>query len=380
MNFKAEKIVPEYLNLIGWRQHFDPTDFVIPEPLTVTETGEYYQQKHPALALDVIQTLIPESYELDKYLVDVVTDSTNEIFNDLIQYRQLKDYGKTILENATLLNKYGSLRDRIVNQSRFVGFQIRTKGITGLTAIIEAIGLQFDGVSNFNLYLFHSSKNTPIKTIPATTTGNGWDWTLTKEELSAYNSDEYHGGVFILGYYQDDLNGVSAINYSNFDWNKGECSSCNNTHWKTWRSIRQHFQVFPLYVPDGSFTKEVMFDLNEAFYTNEQSFGLNLKFSAVCDLTDFFIQNKFAFKNLLALKVTYKILNMMKFSQEINSVEENIKMMIIRDLEGDIDTKLLNIPTQYHKELKAVTFNISGINGVCLNCEEDGHGPIYGVV
>lgn len=380
MNFKSEKIVPEYLNLIGWREHHDTDDISIPASLQQTETGEYYQQKHPALALDVIQTLIPANYELDQYLVDVVTDSSNEIFNDLIQYRQLKDYGKTILENATLLNKYGSIRDRIVNQSRFVGFQIRTKAITGLTAIIEAIGLQFDGAKEFKLYLFHSSKKQPIKTIDVTTTGNGWDWTLTKEELSAYNSDQFHGGVFILGYYQDDLEGVSAINYSNFDWNVGECQGCNNSHFNTWRSIRSHFQVYPLYVPNGSFTTGEMFDLNDAFYTRDQSFGLNLKFSAVCDLTDFFIQNKFAFKNLLALKVVYKILNMMKFSQQINAVEENIKMMIIRDLEGDIDTKLMNIPTQYHKELKSVSFNISGINSVCLNCEEDGHGPTYGVL
>jgi len=382
MNFKSDLIVPEYQNLIGWRQHHDTSEIQIPVGLTSTETGEYYQQKHPALALDNIQALIPENYDLDQYLTDVVKDSTNEIFNDLIQYRQLKDFGKTILDNVTLLNKYGSIRDRIVNQGRFVGFQIRPKAITGLTAIIEAIGLQFDGPATFNLYLFHSNKKNSLKTIEVTTTGDGWDWNLTKEELSSYKADEFHGGVFILGYYQDDIagSGVSAINYSNFDWNRGECSSCNNKHFKSWRSIRGHFQVYPIYWPQGSFTVGEMPDLNDAFYINDQSFGLNLRFSAVCDLTDFFIQNKFAFKNLLAIKVVYKILNMMKFSQQINSIEENIKMMIIRDLEGDIDTKLMNIPTQYHKELKAVTFNTSGINSVCLNCEADGTGPFYGVV
>jgi len=123
-----------------------------------------------------------------------------------------------------------------------------------------------------------------------------------------------------------------------------------------------------------------MFDMNDVIYCNNQSFGLNLKLTVVCDLTDFFIQNKFVFKNLLALKVVYKILNDMKFSQQINYVEENIKMMIIRDLEGDIDTKLLNIPTQYSKELKAVSFNISGINSKCLSCENANTSPSMGVV
>jgi len=382
MSFKSQLVVPAYSNVLGWRQHHDTSEITIPTPLTVTETGEYFQQKHPALALDIIQALIPENYDLDKYLTDVVTDSTNEIFNDLIQYRQLKEYGKTLLEQSTLLNKYGSLRDKIVNQSRFVGFQIRPKAMTGLKAVVNAIGLQFDGATTFKVYLYHSSKKAPLKEIDVTTTGDGWDWTLTNEELSAYNGAEYHGGIFILGYYQDDLiaDGVSAINYSNFDWNKGECSSCNSNYYTLWRQIRKHFQVYPIYVPQGSYTVGEMFDLNDAFYTNDQSFGLNLKFTAECDLTDFFIQNKFAFKNLLGLKVVHKVLNMMKFSQQINYIEENIKMMIIRDLEGDVDTKLMNIPTQYHKELKSVSFNISGINKLCLGCEEDATGPDYGVV
>lgn len=382
MSFKSEKVVPEYANLLGWRQHHDTAEIEIEEALTQTETGEYYQQKHSAMTLDNIQALIPENYDLDQYLKDVVTDSTNEIFNDLIQYRQVKDFGKTLLDQATLLNKYGSARDTIVNQNRFVGFQIRPKAMTGLTAVINAIGLQFDKQTAFTMYLFHSAVTEPLKEIEVTTAGSGWKWTLTSEELSAFDSDKYHGGVFILGYYQEDLlaDGASAINYSNFNWNKGECSSCNNQHWNIWRSIRRHFQVYPIYVPEGSFAKGEMFDLNDAFYTHDQSFGMNLKFTAICDLSDFFIQNKFAFKNLLAIKVKWKVLEMMKFSQQINYIEENLKMMIIRDLEGDIDTKLMNIPTQYHKELKAVSFNISGINQACLNCEEDGSGPTYGNV
>src|SRR5690606_36674249 len=107
-----------------------------------------------------------------------------------------------------------------------------------------------------------------------------------------------------------------------------------------------NFLVYPIYVPFGNYEEGKMFDMNDVIYCSNQSFGLNLKFTVQCDLTDFFIQNKFVFKNLLALKVVYKILQDMKFSQQINYIEENIKMMIIRDLEGDIDTKLLNIPTQ----------------------------------
>lgn len=377
--FNSEKVVPEYINLLGWRQHHDSNEFEIDAALTTSETGEFFQQKHPALRLDLIRSMIPSNLTLDKYLSQVTEESINEIFNELIQYRQLSNYGKTLLEQSTLLNKYGWKNDLIVNQNRFVGFQIRVKAFTGLQLLINQIGTQFSGQQTFTLYLFHTSQSEPIKEIEVTTSDkNGWKWNLTDLELSAFEAAQYHGGVFVLGYYQDDI-AVQAVNYSNFNWDKGECGSCNNSYAGIWKSIRNHYQVYPIYVPQGGFTKGEMFDLEDAFYINNQSWGLNLKLSVRCDLTSFFIQNKFVFKNLLAYKVVHKVLNMMKFSQEVNYIEENIKNMIIRDLEGDIETKLTNIPSMYAKELKTVAFNIESINSKCLGCSNTSYAPKYGV-
>lgn len=377
--FKSTLVAPEYEHLIGWRQHYDAS-IVLPGTLTQTDTGEFFQQKHPALDLAVIQTLIPPTLPLQDYLKNTVTDATNEMFNDVLQYRQLNKYGKTLLEQSVLLNRYGWANDTITNQSRFVGMQIRTKDLTGLQSVINEIGLQFAGAESFKLYLFHSSQSEPLQEIDVTTTGNAsWKWIKTDIELSSFQSLNHHGGVFILGYYQDDLNS-NAINYTSFNWDVGACSGCNDQHVGVWRSIGQNFHIYPFYVPFGSFTVGEMFDMEKMMYSNSQSFGLNFKLSVRCDLTDFFIQNKFVFKNLLALKVVHKILNEMKFSQQINAIEANMKMMIIRDLEGDIDTKMINIPTQYNNELKSVAFNISGINSKCLECEDVSYSPSYGVV
>lgn len=379
--FNSTIVVPAFKNLLGWRQHHDTGDINLPGTHTTTETGEYYQQKHPALRLDIIQTLIPDNQVLTEYLTEVVQDSTNEMLNDLLSYRQVSNYGKTLLETTTLLNKYGWINDKITNLSRFVGFQIRAKSVTGLKMVIQEIGLQMDSVEDLTMYLYHSQKKDPVTTFNLTTQGGGqWDWNSDNQvDLASFKEEYYNGGVFILGYYQDDLNG-SAINYTNFDFEKGVCGSCNSSHAREWKSIKGHFHIFPLYVPDGSYVVGEMFDLNDAIYDKDHSFGMNLRLKVECDLTEFFIQNKFHFKNLLAYKVVHKVLNMMKFSQEINAIEENIKHMIIRDLEGDIDTKLMNIPTLYHKELKSVNFNIEGINSKCLPCTASGYAPTYGVV
>jgi hypothetical protein len=377
--FKSSKVVPAYKNLLGWRQYQD-TSIVLPAELIATETGEYYQQKHPALQLDIIQTLIPSNIPLEDYLTNTVTDASNEIFNDLLQYRQLSEYGKTLLDQSILLNRYGWMDDKIINQNRFVGFQIRERSLTGLQTVINEIGLQFSGAETFTMYLFHSSKTEPLEEVEVTTTGGaGWKWSRQDLELSAFESQEYQGGVFILGYYQEDITS-SAINYTNFNWDRGVCGGCNDSHLVTWRSIQKNFHIYPVYVPSGSFTKGEMFDMNKVIFINDQSWGMNLKLTVRCDLSDFFVQNKFVFKNLLSLKVVHRILNDMKFSQQINAVEENIKMMIIRDLEGDVETKLANIPSQYQRELKAVSFNMSGMNDKCLGCTDQGYAPTYGVM
>jgi hypothetical protein len=378
--FRADLLIPEYKNLIGWREHHDTSEIDIATPLTVTETGEYYQQKHPALRLDIIKATLPDNMDLDKYLEQKVRDGSVEIFNDILQYRQVNDYGKTLLKQSQLLNRYGFMNDKIVNENRFVGFQIRLHTASGIQAVINQIGFQFSDVESFKLYLFHTSKSDPIKEIDVTTTGTAqWDWKATEILLTAFETEEYNGGAFVLGYYQEDLTG-NAINNTDFNWDRGACAGCSGSNHTSWKNIAEYFTVYPIYVPNGNFTKGKMFDLNDAFYINNESYGLNLRLTSRCDLTNFFIENKFVFKNLLALKVTLLILNDMKFSQEINFIEENIKMMIIRDLEGDKETNALNTTRQYRNELKSVTFNISGINEKCLPCEGSAYEPDYGVV
>lgn len=376
--FEADILYPHYTNLLGWKQHYDALDFQIEASLTTSETGEFYQQKHPAMDLAVIRSILPKGRTLDGYLTEKVKDSIAEMFNDVLQYRQVNNYGKTLLQNATLLNKIGWKNDTIVNQNRFVGFQIRLKATGGLKLTINEIGTQFEGVDNFNLYLFHSSKEDYIKKIEVTTSGNfSWKWQIEQLVIEAFNSEEYYGGAFVLGYYQEDLTTV-AVNYSNFDWNIGECSLCSPSRHVMWNSIAEYFHIFPLYVPQGSFVKEKMFNLQEAFFVSDQSFGLNLRLSVNCDLTQFFIDNKIHFKNLLAIKVVHKVLYDMKFSQQTNYIEENLKMMIIRDLEGDKETNYLNTLQQYNREMKAIQYNIGGINDLCLPCEETAYVPTVG--
>lgn len=379
--FDSTILKTQYKNLLGFRQHFDTAEINIGPDLTTTDSGEYYQDKSPALRLDYIQATLSSNQDLEQYLNEKRESGIVSIFNDILQSRQVANYGKTLLEKAQLLNRHSWLSDKIMNLNRFVGFQIHLRNETALQCVIDEIGLQLDGAQELTLYLFHSQKEEPIGIMQITTTGSGWTWNKSDFVLKSYESEEYNGGVFILGYYQEDLV-TQAINYTNFNWDIGECAGCSSgsNYYKQWKSIRGHYHIYPLYVSSSNFEKGKMFDLQKAIYSNDTSWGLNLKVTAKCDLTAFFVENKFVFKNLLGLKVAHLILNDMKFSQETNFVEENLKMMIIRDLEGDKETNALNISQQYNRELKAVNFNISSINNSCLNSVENTFYPTIGQV
>lgn len=378
--FKSDIIQNEFRTLLGWKRHHDTAEINLSAGIQVSQTGEYFQQKHPALRLDYVRALLPSNQDLEQYLTETVEYAAVEMLNDFMQYRNLNNFGKSLLDNQQLLNRYGFMNDKIMNEGRFVGYQIRVGATTGLQLVIDEIGLQFIGAETFDLHLFHSSKKDPINTFNLTTSGDGqWDWTEVMEELNGFERANKNGGVYLLGYYQDDLT-LEAINMTSFDWNRGVCGGCNNSYYHVWKSINEYYGIYPFYVPNGDFTVGEVPDLNNLIYISNQSFGLNLRLTAKCDLTDFFVTQRRQFKNLLALKTTNIILEMMRYSNEVNFIEENIKMMIIRDLEGDKETNARNIPQQYKDELKAVIYNTGGINEKCLPCEEDAFVPNIGVV
>lgn len=379
--FDSTKLYQAYKNYIGFKPHFDTSEIDIDPDLSITESGEYYQDKHPALRLDYIQSTLSSNQTLDDYLADKVKIAINSIFNDIIQVRQVSQYGKTLLEQTTLLNRKSWNSDKIVNQGRMVFLQIKVLDATGLAAVINEIGLQLDGAQELTLHLFHSDHEDALTTFNMETINSSTAWKKVEQQLNAFSIEDYNGGVFLLAYYQNDLT-TQAINYSNFNWEAGECSSCGGAtaYVNAWKSLRKNFFIFPGYMAAGNFEVGKMPNMKNAFWSSTTSWGLNLRMSVRCDLTDFFITNRFAFKNILALKVANLILKDMRFSMETNFVEDKLRDMIIREVEGDKETNYLNISQQYDRELKAVKFNIEGINTKCLGCSDTQYQPSIGHV
>lgn len=354
-------------NVLGWQNHYDTTEVPVLEPaLNESESGEHFQQFHPAMRLDLIQASLPENRDLSEYLTERVDTGIIQLYNQIIIEKKLDSYRKELLANGSVITGQGFAGHTIINESRFVGIRLKISSELGISIAINSIALQItQAQTNLPIYLYHSSNIDPVKVFDFNSQkGSQWAHQAISKELNNIN-----GGFWVIGYYQDDLTG-QAIQYTRLNWNTGYCNSCNGgIDSKRYNSIKKYVHMIPIYVPNASLNPDkTMFDIVDAFEVPDNNFGINLNLSAKCDLSHFVCQNKFLLTNALGLKVTHLILRDIKFSQQINHIEESLKNLIIRDLEGDKDTNYINIVTQLSRAVKAVNIDFDNLSKICLPC------------
>ena len=292
------------------------------------------------------------------------------------------------------MDGHGWVKDTITNESRFVGFKIRTRGYNSLTNIIHSVGLQTDFdpanlVSPLELYVYHSKMIDPIAKLELAG-GNKiqWNWTDEGVELKSWN-DEWDGGVFIIGYYQDDISSDGqAINNKKFNWLKGPCGTCNTKHNLIidWKKIRKTMDIMPIYVPAGSINVDrTMFDIEDCVDKSDTNWGLNFKMTSSCRYDYFFCQNKSIVREAIGLKVAHELLKYIRYTNRINYVEESIRNMMAIDIEGAPKTALqgqeyLPLADRLRQAIDGIHFDMSGIDNICLDCTDESTPVSYEVM
>lgn len=381
--FNTEKARECLRKVIGWKDHHDTVEIPALSPdLTESESNEFYQEKHPAMRLDIIKACLPKGKDLEQYLRETEDSAIVEMLNEITMMKELSKTSKELVANDVIYNSQGFRTNTIVNESRFVGIRFRPVLSIGLKAIVNRFALQLsDAQTDLKIYLYHTSKVEPIEIFDyTTTTGGQFNWQEIKWEMKADDAD-LSGGMFYLGYYQDDLVG-QAIKYEKLNWRTGYCGSCDGgANLERYTSIAKYVNMQSFYVTSGNLdlVDRHSFDPDAVIETDTTNWGFNFNVSVTCDLTNFWCDNRMTLRNALGLRVVYRVLKDIQFSTNINYVEEQLKMMITRDLEGDKETRYINIVDQYNKALKAIKFNHSSINSVCLPCAVDS-GVTYGVV
>lgn len=300
---------------------------------------------------------------------------------------------KTLCENRTLFDGTGRLVDVVKNKKNLVGFEIVPIRAKGVTTKINKIGLQFTEPGEYTLYLMHSSMDAPVKIIKLNKIRkNSIEWFSLDDVYLPYQSDDNDaGGSWYLCYFQSGLPEGSQAIRKNKDWSKEPCGSCSRKELLAWQAWSKYIEVHPFFVNE-ELVEAVSFndDFNEDFakqpihlwdvdnnqYTYDNNYGLNLEITVACDITDFIIEQRMLFQDIIAKQVAVDMLREFAYNANVRTNRHSInasRLDILYEVDGDSSSmKKSGLSYQLDIAFKAINISTQGIDRVCLPCKNNG--------
>lgn len=427
---RANDIQEKLLRLIGWEQNYDTSDLKISDALTVSESGLYFQQIHPLLTLqnmsciaqDFNNITFPEYNSEKEYSKGNVVDyqgtqykalqkaqgkqpdieseywvETN-LFSEWLESKTkasiqkaiarycnektVEGTNKPLCESRTLFDGTGRLVDTVKNKKNLVGFEIIPVRAKGVTTKINKICLQFTKAGEYTLYLMHSSMDAPVKIIKLNKIrDNSAEW-FTVDDLYLPYQSEYNdaGGSWYLCYFQSELPEGSQAIRKDKDWSKEPCGSCSRRELITWMAWSKYLEIHPFFVNEELINTEDeslhLWDVENNQYTYDNNYGLNLEVTVSCDITDFIVEQRMMFQDVIAKQVAVDMLREFAYNPNVRTNRHSInasRLDILYEVDGDSSSmKKSGLSYQLDMAFKAIKLSTSGIDRVCLPCRNNG--------
>ena len=431
---RAVDIQNSLLHLIGWQQSYDTNDIKLADSLTESESGLYFQQVHPLLTLQNLSSIAPDfkniefpEYEEKEYRKGNIVSYEGALYRLLQNTNLVDDFyigpdnadywletnlfsewlenktkasiqkaitrfcseklsenaAKALVENRTLFDGTARLRDTVKNRNNLVGFEIVPIRDKGVTVKINRIGLQTTKAGTYTLYLMHSSVEEPIETITLTKTkDNAPEWfTINNLYLPYHGKGLDPGGSWFLCYKQSELPEGSMAIKKTKDWSKEPCKGCSRREFIAWYAWSRYLEIHPFYINEELVEQGVnnlpyLWDISKNMYTYDNNYGLNLDITVSCDITDFIIEQKSLFQDIIAKQLAVDMLREFAYNANVRTNRHSInasRLDILYELDGDSSSmKQSGLNYQLDQAFKAVKLNTAGIDRVCLPCVNNG--------
>lgn len=427
---RANDIQEKLLHLIGWEQNYDTSDLKISDALTVSESGLYFQQIHPLLTLQNMSCIAPDfkNITFPEYNSEKEYSKGNVVDYQGTQYKALQkvqgkqpdiesEYwvetnlfsewlesktkasiqkaiarycnektvegtDKPLCESRTLFDGTGRLVDTVKNKKNLVGFEIIPVRAKGVTTKINKICLQFTKAGEYTLYLMHSSMDAPVKIIKLNKIrDNSAEWFTVDDLYLPYQSEDNDaGGSWYLCYFQSELPEGSQAIRKNKDWSKEPCGSCSRRELLAWMAWSKYLEIHPFFVNEELINTEDeslhLWDAENNQYTYDNNYGLNLEVTVSCDITDFIVEQRMMFQDVIAKQVAVDMLREFAYNSNVRTNRHSInasRLDILYEVDGDSSSmKKSGLSYQLDMAFKAIKLSTSGIDRVCLPCQNKG--------
>lgn len=427
---RANDIQEKLLHFIGWEQNYDTSDLKISDALTVSESGLYFQQIHPLLTLQNMSCIAPDfkNITFPEYNSEKEYSKGNVVDYQGTQYKALQkaqgkqpdiesEYwvetnlfsewlesktkasiqkaiarycnektvegtNKPLCESRTLFDGTGRLVDTVKNKKNLVGFEIIPVRAKGVTTKINKICLQFTKAGEYTLYLMHSSMDAPVKIIKLNKIrDNSAEWFTVDDLYLPYQSEDNDtGGSWYLCYFQSELPEGSQAIRKDKDWSKEPCGSCSRRELITWMAWSKYLEIHPFFVNEELINTEDeslhLWDVENNQYTYDNNYGLNLEVTVSCDITDFIVEQRMMFQDVIAKQVAVDMLREFAYNSNVRTNRHSInasRLDILYEVDGDSSSmKKSGLSYQLDMAFKAIKLSTSGIDRVCLPCRNNG--------
>lgn len=414
--FDVEKIKAEFLNLVGWKQNPDPAGMQIDTELLISDSGTFFQEQHPLIRHDNLVAVAPlfdrrvyppysgaTTYQEGEIVIDSsklyialqqttgnpvsssahwrlynpyhewVKELTYEGIikglNDWLETKVVKGSAKTLISFDSLYKATKRNNETVANDDNFVFHDLTMARSGAIQATIKRLGITMDAADTFDVLLFHSESDTPIRRMTVNYTAamskQWFDLVDTTTESGKSLDFVIKGtGSYYLGYNQSDLATAQAI-------------SGLNDHWANARTIQECRNTAGLSFKAGKISGTIanLWDVADSSYGRE-NYGMDLSISVACDYTDFLVQNSGMFRNLIARAVSIAALNRMAMNPNTrdNRQQKNVDSQYARFiLHGDPESpRPGGMIHEYQQALKTLMFDRKSIDPVCLPCKDSG--------
>lgn len=300
---------------------------------------------------------------------------------------------KPLCESRTLFDGTGRLVDTVKNKKNLVGFEIVPIRAKGVTTKINKICLQFTKAGEYILYLMHSSMDAPVKIIKLNKIrDNSAEWFTVDDLYLPYQSEDNDaGGSWYLCYFQSELPEGSQAIRKNKDWSKEPCGSCSRRELLAWMAWSKYLEIHPFFVNEelvdavnfnDDFNEDSakcplhLWDVENNQYTYDNNYGLNLEVTVSCDITDFIVEQRMMFQDVIAKQVAVDMLREFAYNSNVRTNRHSInasRLDILYEVDGDSSSmKKSGLSYQLDMTFKTIKLSTSGIDRVCLPCRNNG--------
>lgn len=422
--YDVTKIRTAFANLVGWRSPYNPDFPTLSTAVTTTNTGLYFEDQIPFLTIENMDAIC-EDYDnmglsayaagttyaagdkvlassrayislvgsnightpstsptywrplLEQFLLDTNKQVAIMVIEQMLTMKKLNNATKALYDQVMIFEGAGSMNSTVIKEGRFVGIRVTPSKYNGIAVKLNYLGLQFtQQQTDLNIYVFHSSRIDPLATIQVSTTqtAKGFQWIeLTDRMLYYSNVDQSTvtnqvdaGGSYFIGYFEDDITG-QAID-KQWDYSKEPCGTCNKDLYNlyAYNLYNKYAKVEPFYVESADLNGTQLWNIEETQYPRIGNFGMNLNISVLCDMTDILITEKKKFAQAVIKQMGVFVANKIMYSSRVNRISETLKKNMALELKGVADSNFFGLETQLHREIKAIDFDFSKLDGPCF--------------